>query len=131
MIFNLIAQNKKLFGTGLTPQGDTTEGLANFDTKAPLTSLESWISNIIGLLTTLGALVFIFMFFYGALSWIAGGDDSSKVQKARDQMIQGIIGLVILVAGYAIIGLIGALVGIDILNPGKQIIKIFGFTGVN
>ena len=69
------------------------------------------------------------MFFYGAFRWITGGDDSAKIQKARDQMVQGVLGLIIMIAGYAIIGLIGEMVGIDILNPAEQIRNVTGITG--
>jgi hypothetical protein len=127
MIYNLIAAAE--FGTGLKPQGGITEGIANFDTDLPLTSLELWISNILGLITTVGGIVFIFMFFYGAFRWLSGGDDSAKIGKARDQMVQGVIGMIIMIAGYAIIGLIGAMIGIDILNPAQQIRDVTGITG--
>lgn len=120
---NLIAQT---FGTGLQPQTAGSGGISDFDTAKPLTSLELLVSNLIGLLTTIGALVFVFMFFYGAFRWITGGDDAAKIQKARDQMVQGVIGLVIMVAGYAIIGLIGSMVGINILSPAAQVRGILG-----
>ncbi|MDH5533400.1 MAG: hypothetical protein OEX81_03170 [Candidatus Pacebacteria bacterium] len=128
MIFNLLAAAN--FGpTGLQPQGGTTEGIANFDTATPLTSLELWISRLLGMITTIGAIVFIFMFFYGAFRWLSGGDDTAKIGKARDQMVQGVIGMIIMVAGYAIIGLIGEMIGIDILNPAQQIRDVTGITG--
>lgn len=127
MIFNLIA--KAEFGTALQPQGGITDGIAKFNTDTPLTSLELWISRLFGLVTTIGSIVFIFMFFYGAFRWLSGGDDSAKIGKARDQMVQGVIGMIIMVAGYAIIGLIGAMIGIDILNPAEQIRSVIGVTG--
>lgn len=132
---NLIAAQAN-FGTGLQPvdgSGDPiyTEGLTGaIDAGTPASSLELLISNIIGLLTSLGAVVFIFMFFFAAFKWITSGEDAGKVQKARDQMVQAVIGLVIMVAGYAIIGLIGSIIGLDILNPASQIGSILGLTGI-
>jgi hypothetical protein len=117
------------FGTGLQPNSAITGGLADIDTTAPLTATETLISNILGTLTTLGALVFIFMFFYGAFRWITGGDDAGKIQKARDQMVQAALGLIIMVAAYAIVGLVGSVIGFDILNPAGQIRTIFGVSG--
>ena len=125
MIFNLIA--KANFGTdGLVPDSALIDGLADFDVENPLSATELLVSNIVGLLTTVGAVVFIFMFFYGAFSWISAGDDSSKIGKARDRMVQAVIGLIIMVAGYALIGLIGTMIGINILSPASQIREIFG-----
>lgn len=94
----------------------------NVDTNAgALSTMELIISSMLGLLTALGGIFFIYTFLQGALSWISAGGDSGKIQKARDQMIQGAIGLIILVAAYAIIGVIGTVVGIDILTPAKMI----------
>lgn len=47
------------------------------------------------------------MFLWGAIEWITAGGDSGKVGKARDKITQAIIGLVILVGSFVIIGFIG------------------------
>lgn len=86
-----------------------------------LTTAETVLSNIIGLITTLGALFFIFYFLLGAFNWLNSGGDSGKVQKARDMMVQATIGLVVLVASYAVVGLIGTIVGLNILQPGAAL----------
>ncbi len=90
-------------------------------TDLTLKTLETVISNVLAIFTIVGGLLFTYSFIMGALSWITAGGDSGKIQKARDQMTQGAIGLIIIVAAYGIIGLIGAVVGIDILNPAKII----------
>lgn len=102
------------------------QSLGSFESQSPLTdgaetdpgaSLETIMSNVIGFLTIIGALFFIVYFFIGALEWISSAGDSGKLSNARNRMIHGILGLIIIVAGYAIIGLLGDLIGIDILNP--------------
>lgn len=113
------------FGTGLNPAVTPTSGLAAFDTTDPLTSTELLFSQIIGFLTLLGGLIFIVMFLNGAFKWITGGEDASKIQKARDLMVQAVLGLVVMVAGYAIIGLVGSVVGFDMLNPAENARTIF------
>jgi hypothetical protein len=57
-------------------------------------------------LITLGALLVIIYFLWGAIGWITAGGDSAKVQKARDRMVQSIIGLVLLVGAFTLIGFI-------------------------
>jgi hypothetical protein len=94
------------------------------DASGALSTLELIISSVIGLFTVGGALLFIYAFIQGAVDWITAGGDSGKIQKARDRMIQGALGLVILVMAYAIIGLIGTVVGINILNPQKLLIEL-------
>lgn len=91
---------------------------------AALTNLETFIGNLLGFLTTLGSLFFVVYFFLGALNWVTSGGDKSKTEKARDQMTQGILGLVVIIASYGIIGLVGNVIGLDILSPGQQILKL-------
>lgn len=87
-------------------------------------SLELYLGDIIGIITALGALFFIVYSFLAAYQWVTAGGDSGKVEKAKDRFIWGTLGLVLIVASYSIIGLIGSLVGLDILNPSQMIIKI-------
>lgn len=56
-----------------------------------------------------GAFLVIIYFLWGALSWITAGGDSSKVSAAREKMVQAVLGLLILVASFAIIGFISVL----------------------
>lgn len=75
-----------------------------------------FISNLLGFITVLAALFFIVWFFMGAFSWVTGGDDSGKVEKARTKMFHSVLGLIVIVISYSLIGIIGALVGIDLIN---------------
>ncbi len=87
------------------------------DTPAVLNNLENFISQILGILTVVASLFFIVNFMLAAVNWVTAGGDSSKIQKARDAMIQNTIGLIIVVGAYGIIGLIALIVGINILEP--------------
>lgn len=82
-------------------------------------SLELYISDIIGAITVLAVLFFIVYSFLAAYEWVTAGSDSGKVEKAKNRFIWGTLGLILIVASYAIIGLIGSLIGISILNPGE------------
>lgn len=89
-----------------------------------IASLELYLSDIIGLITALAALFFIVYAFLAAYQMVTAGGDSGKVTKAKDRLTWGVLGLVLIVATYSIIGLIGSLVGISILNPGELIQSI-------
>lgn len=70
-------------------------------------------------LITVGALIVIVMFLWGAIEWISAGGDAGKVSKARDKITQSVIGLIILVGSFVIIGFVGQLFfgdSFDILN---------------
>jgi len=94
------------------------------DDAGVLLNFETIISNVIGLLTVLGGLFFVMIFFLAAFKWLSAGGDSGKVQKARDEMVQSVTGLVMIVAAYGIVGLVGSIVGIDILRPAAELVKL-------
>lgn len=89
-----------------------------------LNSLEIFISHMLGLLTIIGSIFFVVTFFLAALNWISAQGETAKLQKARDQMIQGVVGLVIIIASYGIIGLIGTVVGLNLLSPKEAILNL-------
>lgn len=91
------------------------------DVSDPLSLLELVVSVIIGVMTVLGGLYFIFMFLTGAYEWINAAGDKNRLQKAQARIIHAIIGLVILVAAWAIISLFGYVLGFSILNPADQL----------
>jgi hypothetical protein len=86
-----------------------------------LGSLELYVSDAIGIITTLATLFFIVYAFLAAFQWTTAGGDSGKIEKAKNRFIWGTLGLILIVASYAIIGLVGSLIGISILNPAELI----------
>jgi hypothetical protein len=89
------------------------------DTTAVLTNLETFISQLLGILTVVASIFFIVNMALAALNWITAGGDSGKIQKARDAMVQNVVGLIIVVGSYGVIGLIGQIVGLNILRPAE------------
>ena len=89
-----------------------------------VSNLELLIGNMIGMITIVAALFFLVEFFIGAFNWVSSGGDKGKVDTARNKMTNGAIGMVIVVAAYGVIGLIGSVIGLDILNPGAEILKL-------
>ncbi|HOX96397.1 MAG TPA: pilin [Candidatus Woesebacteria bacterium] len=79
------------------------------------------ISNVITALSVVGGLAFVIFFTLGGLKWLTAGGDKSKVQEAQQQMTQGVIGLVAVVASLFVVGIVGSVLGIDILNPFKTL----------
>ena len=122
---NLIAEaSEGTTGIGsLKPVSDARapEELTN---EGFLDSLELYLGDIIGVITILATLFFIVYAFLAAFEWVTAGGDSSKITKARDRLIWSTLGLILVVATYAIIGLIGSLVGVNILEPAQLINSI-------
>lgn len=85
------------------------------------TGLSGLMSKIIGVLTVAGGLWFIIQFLIGAFRWITSGGDKTNVEAAKEHLTHAVISLAILVSTYIIAGLVGAIFGLDILNPQKMI----------
>lgn len=118
---NLIAATN--LGTFKPPSNSYSAGSAT-SAGAAANNLERLLSNAIGAMTIIGGIFFIVYFVMAAFSWVTAGGDAGKIQKARDKMILGIIGLVLLVMAYGLIGLVGSIVGLNLLNPGAEILKL-------
>ncbi|HEX9008135.1 MAG TPA: hypothetical protein VF837_02640 [Patescibacteria group bacterium] len=99
------------------------EGLGPFQTALDASGVKTqtgvFISALVGTLTVVGGLAFVIYFFLGALKWITAGGDKAKVQDAQSSMVNGVIGLVAITAAYFIVGIVGGVLGLDILNPMK------------
>ena len=95
------------------------EGLGGFSNITdPGITAATIISNVIGFLTIVAGLWFLIQFMLAAVSWISAGGDKGKVTQAKDKLTQAVIGLAIVVAAYAIAGLVGSVLGLDFLNIG-------------
>jgi len=75
------------------------------------------ISRIIGVMTIIAGIWFIFQFIIGAYSYMVAGGDQQKMTNATKKITSALIGLIIIVAAYAIISLLGTLLGFEILKP--------------
>lgn len=79
-----------------------------------------FIARLVSMLITLaliaGAVAFVFVLLLGAISWITSGGDKAKVETARARVATGIVGLVVLLATWAIIRLIQQIFNINILT---------------
>lgn len=54
----------------------------------------------------IGALLVLFYFVWGAFEWITAGGESGKLEKARLRMMHAVVGLLILVSSFVILGYI-------------------------
>ena len=91
------------------------------DLAGSTSAVEKLISNVLVVLTVVAGISFALYFLLGGLSWITAGGDKTKIEKARGMMTNGAIGIIIIAVSYAIVWIVGAALGIDILNPAKII----------
>lgn len=67
---------------------------------------------------SIGALAVIIFFIWGAFEWMTAGGDTKGVQSGRQRITNAVIGLILLVSSFTIVGILGTLIfgeGFDIL----------------
>ncbi|NCN06342.1 MAG: hypothetical protein GW946_00680 [Candidatus Pacebacteria bacterium] len=60
-------------------------------------------------LISVGGLAVVVLFLQGGIEWVTSGGDSGKLEKARNRMVQGAIGLFVLVSSFTLIAYISKL----------------------
>jgi hypothetical protein len=85
-------------------------------------ALVNVVSNLIGLFTILGAIWFLLQFVFAGYEWMSAGGDTKKIAAARDRITHAFIGLLIVVASWAILAVVGQFLGFNTLvDPQKFI----------
>lgn len=69
--------------------------------KTPKTP-EAYIGQILMLAFSLVGVIFLALIIYAGVHWMTAQGNSSQVEKAKDTLIKAIVGLVIIMAAYAI-----------------------------
>lgn len=101
-------------GEGLGPFGKIGEGIAK-DSAAGLVGVTKTVSSIIGIMTVAAGIWFMFQLLTGGFYWMTSAGDKAKLETARHRINDAFVGLIIVVAGWAILALAGQFLGFDIL----------------
>ena len=88
------------------------------------TKFQDIISKIIGVLTISAILWFLLQFILGAIAWINAGGDPKAIEAAHRKIMNSLIGLVVVIFALVFTSAIGGLLGIDILQVGRSILKL-------
>lgn len=111
-------------GSGLGPFGNVNYSAGQAGGISALVSVTGAISSIIGLMTIAAVIWFVFQFILGGFGWITSGGDKAKLQEAHQRITNAFIGLLIVVAGWSILALVGIFLGIDtVVSVPKTIIE--------
>lgn len=100
---------------------DIEAGLAQVGGSAVVQSdLGTIIASYAGVAILIGAIATFGYLILGAIHWITAGGDTGKIDKARNQIVQSIIGLAVLASSFAIFSVVQYFFGINILNSGAS-----------
>ena len=98
---------------------------ATYTGEGALRALAGGISSIIGFMTIAAGIWFMFQFLIGGFYWITSSGDKTKLETARHRINDAFVGLIIVVAGWAILALAAQFFNIDFLleNPGNVLLQ--------
>jgi hypothetical protein len=88
----------------------TLENLQNGDV-ATIQSVQTLFVNVIGVIVALAGVALFIMFVVSGFSFLFSGGDPKKLEQAKGTLTNAIIGLVVIVAAYLILRLIGVFSG--------------------
>jgi len=77
--------------------------------------IQGLLRSLINLGLIIGVVIFFFMFLLGGIQWISSGGDKVAAEAARGRLTSAVLGLIILFAIFAIMGLVESVFGFDIL----------------
>lgn len=102
-----------LKGLGDSPFSNPTAG-----NGSAITIFTNFMSKVIGILTVIAIIWFIFTFITGAIGIISSGGDKAALESAQKKITTGLIGLVVVIIAVFAIDLVGYLLGfsVSILN---------------
>ena len=116
----------KLNGLALTAATFITAAPAAFaqdtnvsEIKTPdffFTDVGSLINKALNFVMVLGALLVFMYLIWGGIEWITSGGDKSKTESARNKITAAVLGLIILAASWAILGLVLKFLGAGDIN---------------
>ena len=80
------------------------------------TNLGQLVRVLLFLAFFVAGIAFLFNLVIGGLQWITAGGDPKNVQSARTRITNAAVGLVIVVAAFAVTLIVGAVFGLNIFN---------------
>ncbi len=93
----------------LTVTGFVTE-------EVPFTDIGKLLSNVLALMFFFAALLAFIFIIIGGIQWITAGGDKAAAQAARDRITAAVVGLLIVVAAFAITLIFSVVLGINLFN---------------
>lgn len=86
------------------------------DEGIPFHDIGRLLSNILALLFFFAALLAFIFIILGGIQWITAGGDKVAAQAARDRITAAVIGLIIVVAAFAITLILNVVLGINLFS---------------
>lgn len=104
-----------VFGVNAQATGDALKGLNDTVTKVTAfqgqtvdqTFIQTRSGIIIGTVLSFVGVLFLIMMIYAGIMWMTAQGNDQQVTKAKDMLINSVIGIIIIFAAYAITAYVG------------------------
>ncbi len=91
---------------GADYQGQQTTAFADFKTKSGMdgkeSSLVAIIGNVVRIVLVLVGIIVLVIIVYAGFLWMTAGGNEDQVKKAKQWLINAVVGLALIMAAYAI-----------------------------
>lgn len=84
--------------------------------KTPFSDLGKLLGNVLVLLFAFAAMLSFVFIVIGGIQWITAGGDKAAAQAARDRITAAVVGLVIVVAAFALTLIISSILGVNVFG---------------
>lgn len=88
-----------------------------FNTK---TTYETMVSAVISLALRLMGVIFLILAIYGGYTWMMARGNEEQVEKAKKTITNAVVGLIIVLAAYAMVWLVVDVIGGKVFTPTVQ-----------
>lgn len=78
--------------------------------------IQTKAGQIIGVLLSFVGVLFLILMIYAGLTWMTAQGNSQQVDKAKDLLINSVVGIIIVFSAYALTAFIGNFVSNQLLN---------------
>ena len=115
--FTLFAVATVAFLSFATPAFAQQAGINEFCLVGiPFLDLGALLSNLLALIFFFAALLAFVFILIGGIQWITAGGDKVAATSARDRITAAVVGLLIVVAAFAITIILNAVLGINLFG---------------
>lgn len=92
-------------------------GIQPISREGSVSQLESIISSIIGFITIIAFIFFVFQVIFAGYSFISAQGDEKKLEAARSKLTNGILGLTLVVIAFGFTAFLARILGLgDVFN---------------
>jgi len=94
----------------ITDLDKTAKGISAYSTQVGTdakTTVTNKVGSIVALILSFVGIIFLILTIYAGLMWMTAQGNNAQVEKAKDLLINAVIGLVIVTAAYSITSFVG------------------------